>query len=841
MGALQNIRVVDFGHYVAGPVTGMLLADQGADVIKIDPPGGPRYRSEANATWNRGKRTIELDLHKADDLAVARSLAGRADVLIENFRPGVMDRLGLGEADLRPDNRGLIYNSMPGFGPEDARSTVPAWEGVVLAAADAFRPAVAYREMMQQLHRRPDLRTGAPTYTAEPMASMFAALLSSVGIAASLNVRGLTGRGQRVHVPLFDAILQGVGTCALARLPFKPTYDAAVSPWNHQYPCQDGRWIHVVCDEANHVDTLLELLGNPDLGDDVGPGSNPDHATVTPTLNKIFRTKPAAEWEALFLSHSLPVAMCRTGAEWLQHPMAVQGRFLAEVESPDQGPTIQPAPVVRVSQHPPENPTRTPGRDAHRTELIAEAELPPPQVDRSTSPISAVVGPLRGFRVLDLGVGIAGPACGRTLAEFGAEVIKIDDPTSGAIRHHHDVNRGKRSLLLELEDDDEYQRLLDLVVTADVVIESFPPGDAEDLGLDYESLREENPDLIFASITAYGDHGPLAEANGCGETADAITGLQVRYGGMEQPTMWPYPFTSEYATGYAAAFGIILGLLSRRIDGQGTKVSASLAKTAGLLQSTHLTNHRNKQWDEPSGVDQVGQSPIQRLYQCEDGWLFLGARDATQLEPMFDDVGSGLEAALEEWCAQRPAADAVDRLVKHGMGAHELTWLNSTMTDPVVVRRGLSLIRDHGGDTGMLRTIGPAAWLSRSMISPGDPAAAPGSDTTAVLARVKRRPDPEDEVSDETAGEEGAGVPANDSTPRSPEQAAAETPTMPSPDALAERPRAALAERPTVRTELDTEIDTEVDRPPEPGTPTRLAPDWHNPPNRETEHPPPSD
>lgn len=720
----------------------MLLADQGAEVVKVDPPSGPTFQSEANATWNRGKRSIALDLHDPDDLAVAKSLAARADIVIENFRPGVMDRLGLGEADLRAHNRGLIYNSMPGFGPEDARANVPAWEGVVMAATDVFRPAVAYREMIQQLHRKPEHRTGTPSFTAEPVASMFAAMLSSVGIAAALNVRGLTGRGQRVQVPLFDAMIQASGMYAMAQLPFKPTYGSAVSPWNHQYRCQDGRWIHVACEQPSQVETLLDLLGNPDLGLSPDRTETPDHSTITPALNEIFRSKPAAEWETLFIEHSLPAAMCRTSAEWLQHPMAIDGRFLMEVESPALGPTIQPAPLVRLSQYPPVSSSKTARLDEHRTELITEAALPLPQLDRSTTPISAVVGPLKGFRVLDLGTGIAGPMCGRTLAELGAEVIKIDDPTSGPVRHHHDVNRGKRSMLLDLEDDGDYDRLLDLVITADVVIESFPPGDAEDLGLDFQSLREENPQIIYASVTAYGEHGPLAEIPGSGETADAITGLQVRYGGQDEPTMWPYGAVTEYGTGYAAAFGVIMGLLSRRIDGEGTKVQATLGGTAGLLQSTYLSNHRAKTWDEPTGQDQLGYSPIQRLYQCEDGWIYLGAKSSAQLEPMFDDLGPELEASLVEWCTQRSAADAVDRLVKHGMGAHELTWLNDAMNDPVVVRRGLSLIRDHGGSAGLLRTTGPAAWLSRSMISPGNPTPSVGSDTEAILARLKPRPEP---------------------------------------------------------------------------------------------------
>ena len=137
-GALAGVRVLDFGQYVAGPLAAMLMADQGADVIRVDPPEGPRWDTSANATWNRGKRSIALDLTTPADLEVARSLISRADVLIENFRPGVMDRLGLGYDALSAANPKLIYCSLPGFSADDPRSATPAWEGVLGAASGTY-------------------------------------------------------------------------------------------------------------------------------------------------------------------------------------------------------------------------------------------------------------------------------------------------------------------------------------------------------------------------------------------------------------------------------------------------------------------------------------------------------------------------------------------------------------------------------------------------------------------------------------------------------------------------------------------------------------------------------
>ena len=165
-GTLEGIRVIDFGQHISGPLVAMMLGDQGADVIRVDPPGGPRWDSPANATWNRGKRSIVLDLKQSEDLAIAQRLIESADVVIENFRPGVMDRLGVGAENMSAANPRLVYCSLPGFASDDARSSVAAWEGVVAAATNTYRPPR-------------DSDSDRPVYTAIPIASSFAAFLAS--------------------------------------------------------------------------------------------------------------------------------------------------------------------------------------------------------------------------------------------------------------------------------------------------------------------------------------------------------------------------------------------------------------------------------------------------------------------------------------------------------------------------------------------------------------------------------------------------------------------------------------------------------------------------------------
>src|SRR5438105_4499040 len=170
MGALDGIRVIDFGQYIAGPLAAVMLADQGADVVHVDPPGGPRRNVPADAFLNRSKRRITLNLKSQQDLAAAQQLVDHADVVIENFRTGVMDRLQLGPEALARRNPRLIHCSMPGFAQDDPRAGMQAWEGIIDAATGNCRPRAG--------EAPPDWDSSRPTYSAIPLASNFAAFLA---------------------------------------------------------------------------------------------------------------------------------------------------------------------------------------------------------------------------------------------------------------------------------------------------------------------------------------------------------------------------------------------------------------------------------------------------------------------------------------------------------------------------------------------------------------------------------------------------------------------------------------------------------------------------------------
>ncbi len=711
-GALDGLKVIDFGQYIAGPMTGMLLADHGADVIKVDPPNGPPWNPPGNAIWNRGKRSILLDLNRSGDRAVAHRLIATADVVVENFRPGVMARLGLGFDTVRASNTGLIYCSLPGFASDDPRANLPAWEGVVGAATATYR-------------LNPETRR--PVFTPIPIASTFAAFQGAVSIVMALIAREKDGQGQHVEMPLFDGMFTAMGSVRLRDRPTPPGPGAA-SPWTRQFQCKDGRWVQFHAINLG-FQSFLEAVGATSWA--FGPSSER-------LREELFRTRTAQEWEEFAESVGTECVVCRTSEEWLNTPQARES-IVVEVDDRRFGRMRQPGVSVRLSETPGMVTGGAPEPGAQREEILAEvasgdAKTPAKRDSSDGPPV------LSGVRVLDLTMFLAGPSCGRTLAEFGADVIKIVSPhREEALVFHLGANRGKRSIRLDLKSAEGLNTFWKLVENADVVLQNFRKGVVERLGIGYEQVRLRRPNIIYAALNTYGQVGPWADRPGHEQLAQAATGMQARQGGTGRPAMQPFAVT-DYGTGLLGAFGIALALFVRGRSGKGQHVDSALAYTACLLQSPFMSSYEGKTWDEPKG-DCLGTDLLNRLYQGADGWFFLAAQkdqiDVLTSLPGLENtagVGSpGLEQLLEARFSTNSVARWVSLLQNAGIGAHALvTDLQTLMADPWVEAHGLSLTRDHEG-VGYATTTGPAPRLSRTPVVAGNPASMPGADGPAIL------------------------------------------------------------------------------------------------------------
>lgn len=736
--ALDGIRVIDFGQYIAGPLLGMLLADQGADVIRVDSPDGPFWETAANATWNRGKRSIALDLRQGDDQDTAHRLAESADVVIENFRPGVMERLGLDPSKLQSTNPGLIYCSMPGFAADDPRAGVPAWEGVVGAATATY----AGPEQHGQEWR--------PTYSPLPTASTYAAFQAAVAVGMALLARERDGMGQRVEVPLFDAMFGALGF--RGQHPFRMGAGMA-GLRTSQYECLDGRWVQFHSGNQNTLQ-FMEAAGISSWRDE-GFFDSERRATepelgveLEQRMKELFLTRTAQQWEDLIGKAGSEATVCRTSAEWLEHEHALESRSIVEVEDPVLGITAQPGLIVRFSATPGEIRKGAPVLDGDRDEVLAELDsMPPPAIVPPWDGTMRAV--LDGVKVLDLCIVLAGPTCGRTMAEYGADVVKIDNPTrSDVVVFHNDINRAKRSILLDLKTERGLEIFWRLVEDADVIVQNYRKGAAERLGIGYEDVHKRRPDIVYASLNSYGHVGPWAERPGHEQLAQAATGMQVRYGGDHEPQLQTNA-VNDYGTGFMGAYGIALALRHRERTGEGQHVDAALAYTAVTLQSQFMIGYEGKEWDETAGADALGDGPLHRAYQASDGWLFFAGREdnAERLRDVegldFRGVASldKVEAHLEQRLPSETVDTWVARLSHAGFGAHRVVQSpRELMLDRWVQDHGLSVTRDHE-DIGELTTTGPAPRLERTPLLVGRPAPRPGSDAKSILADIGRAGD----------------------------------------------------------------------------------------------------
>ena len=723
---LAGIRVIDFGHYIAGPLTGMLLADQGAEVIKIDRPGKPAYDAPAAAVFNRGKKRLALDLKQAEDLATAQKLIESADVVIENFRPGVMDRLGLGAQAMTTLNPGLIYLSLPGFASsEPERTSIRAFEGVLGAAFGLYTDLQGVRRVLD----------APPIYTPIPLGSTYGAIHGAIAVTLALYARETIGRGDVIEVPLVGAAMSAMAIIHLQienqprrynmfplpddqrrNLPawrskvqaegeaaieaFSRTLIGLGSPASGTYLAGDGRWIYILAGGHNrnsqallrvldlYEDLLDEGMVDRPVYENLHLNNNiPDSShwakrwnlTVRALMEAKLATKPAAHWVKTLTEVGIPCALHRSAKDWLNAPETAAAALTVEVNDPDYGLVRQIGLQTWLSstaetymQPDPVRPFTTSDADP--------AFQPSPNL-RSAQPAGQPI--LQGVRVLDLSNVLAGPASARTLAEYGADVIKIDPPETNfgpRIGFHFpvEVSPGKRSLILDLNRLAGKKILYDLIKTTDVIVHNFRPGVAERLDIGYERLSQIKPDLVYVNLTAFNGPrpGPWMNRPGFDPLLQAATGIQMRYGGQgEKPILHGWASCIDYITGYSATFGAALGLLRCRRPGSaepGDFVTTSLAQGAQLVQAPLMVETQDSQpGDEAHGQQALGDHALNRLYQAQDGWLFLAAppsdRDKLKAIGALQDAPDQVwqdEATCQAFLAERIRTQSVEFWVK---------------------------------------------------------------------------------------------------------------------------------------------------------------------------------
>ncbi|MCU1460113.1 MAG: L-carnitine dehydratase/bile acid-inducible protein [Acidimicrobiales bacterium] len=699
-GVFDELRVLDLSWGIAGPMTTMLLADNGAGVTKIEPPGGDPFDGYSGArVWHRGKRRAALDLSVAEGRDAFLALAAGADVVVESFSPGTTEKLGLGFDALHAANPGLIVCSITGYGRGNPLSERPGYDGLVAARTGILFDQKGRRGTpMEFINGRPGphpefdgpegMRRGAdrdgPVFPRSTWPSLGATYLATLGIAAALRAREVTGEGQWVETSLLQGALAAVAlNWQRVDNPDAPLYwmwPVDGRSIEGLYECADGRWVHHWTVRPSWVLSAAEGDELRPVGIDTAYRDDPDRLSMEPDglltgiflhplLAEAFGKFPSDAWVAAAEAAQMGVALVRSPAEALADPSFLADGCVVEVDDPRLGRIRHVGNVLEFEDTPGSvgGPTATPG--AHTAEVLAEAAAPARRTERAGG--DALTRPLEGVRVLDLGLGVAGPFAPRMLADLGAEVIKLHalhDTFWAGTHMGLGTNRGKRSISLNVKDERGREALHRLVDWADVVATNWRPGAAARLGIDYESLRERHPRLVYCNTRGY-EKGPRSDLPGTDQTAAALTGIEWEDGGCDagNPPMWSRSNMGDTGNALLAAIAITAALYHRDRTGHGQAVSTSIVN-AGLLGMSYAWIHADGTPGDWAHVDagQYGLSPRYRLYECADGWLFLAAvsdghRAALagvmgESDTALDDADK-LAAVLEARFRERPAAD----------------------------------------------------------------------------------------------------------------------------------------------------------------------------------------
>jgi crotonobetainyl-CoA:carnitine CoA-transferase CaiB-like acyl-CoA transferase len=341
-GPLQGCRVVELAHIMAGPVCGLMLADMGAEVIKVEKLTGddtrrmlpPDVKGESAAfmMMNRNKRGIALDLKQPEGREALLRLLDRADVVIENYRKGTMEKLGLGYETLAARNPGLIYCEVSGFG----RTGPYAERGGFDLIAQGMSGLMS---ITGEGPGRPPVKVGAP------VTDITAGILAAMGVSAAYAHRLQTGQGQRVDTSLFEAgIVHSYWQSAIAfATGVSPGAMGSAHPLNAPYQAfrtADG-WINIGAANQRNWERLVVLLCRPELGEDPRFVTNDKRMANRPALeaalNAVFETRPTADWLAVLEEGGFPAGPVLSIGEMHEDPQALAREMIVETNHPKAG------------------------------------------------------------------------------------------------------------------------------------------------------------------------------------------------------------------------------------------------------------------------------------------------------------------------------------------------------------------------------------------------------------------------------------------------------------------------------------------------------------------------
>lgn len=381
---LDGIRVLSFEVQVAGPYCTMMLADQGAEVIKVERPksgdtareGAPRLKNERGERqsgyflrFNRNKRSLTLDLKQEAARKIFRDLAGQSDVLVENFRPGLLDEMGLGYKHLAERNPGLIYASITGFG------SLEGYQGPY-----SKRPAYdIVAQAMGGLMNTCGQADGPPTWLGVALGDIVSGMLAAQAIVLALYERTQTGQGQYLDIAMYDTIIglaeRSITAYSLTDHVLQRGREPYMAPWG-PFECQDG-WVALIVATEGDWAKFCQAIDRPDLIGHEGAASGPERAQnmngwLGEIINGWFRQQTKAGASEKLLAVGLPVGPVQNAKEIFECPHVEARQTLIEVNDPILGPVKLVGPAFKMSGNPEPLTRPAPLLGQHNEEILAE-------------------------------------------------------------------------------------------------------------------------------------------------------------------------------------------------------------------------------------------------------------------------------------------------------------------------------------------------------------------------------------------------------------------------------------------------------------------------------------
>ncbi len=705
---LDGVRVIDCSEGIAGPVAGLLLAEAGADVVKVEQPEGDLTRSTpAFLTWNRSKRSVVLDLESDVGRSDLHRLLAGADVLIHGFGPTTAARLGVDDASLAKSTPQLIGASVLAW---------PIGHPSAEGAVDDLLVSARLGLCDEQLGRRE-----GPVFLRAPIGSWCAAYLATIGILARLvqRQRGEAGGGP-VHTSLAQgALLPTMMHWARAEAPgpmFAFGLPKELRP--SLFRCGDGVWVHLM--RCADTDSPLMLQGLSALGDDGVAGANADCAGLTmpgfPNFGAnqtVFLTRPSGEWLDDFWAHDIPAQVAAPFGAILADEQARLNGYVTVVEDPERGIMTQAG--TPFSTQPPSRVTGPAPRLGQHSDEVLGALPGSPPVPPVPSRARPVRSPLEGLRVLDLGNFLAGPLGPMLMADLGADVVKVEASSGDQMRPIQRVfascQRGKRGVALDLKSPDARSALEALVRWADVVHHNLRLPAARRLGIDYERVRAINPEIVYCHASSYGPEGDRADWPGYDQLFQASAGWEVLGGGEGNDPMWLRFGFMDHLCAMASTVATLLAVYHRDRTGRGQAVTGSLLG-AGVLTNGETFLDASGRPAPVATVDheQMGTSPGHRLYRLSDGWLALCARGDAEMAAACSVLDVPDPGDLEVALARAECAPTIEALRSAGVSCEPVFFdQGEAFLDDALGRRlGLVASYPHA-EWGQLEQVG-ALW-----------------------------------------------------------------------------------------------------------------------------------